>query len=60
MNRDQTGGFETAFKRFAEDCVKKLGCPLGTEHRARTPAAAQRPLQEASTPSPCRPATPAS
>ncbi|MFE6978220.1 alpha/beta hydrolase [Streptomyces sp. NPDC057682] len=30
MNRDQTAGFETAFTSFAEDCVKKKDCPLGT------------------------------
>ncbi|MFE9368378.1 alpha/beta hydrolase [Streptomyces sp. NPDC006711] len=31
MNRDQTAGFETAFKSFAADCVKQKECPLGTE-----------------------------
>ncbi|MEV0276718.1 alpha/beta hydrolase [Streptomyces sp. NPDC050610] len=31
MNREQTGGFETAFTSFAKDCVKRKGCPLGTE-----------------------------
>ncbi|MEU8758565.1 alpha/beta hydrolase [Streptomyces sp. NPDC048659] len=31
LNRDQTGGFETAFKAFAADCVRKPDCPLGTE-----------------------------
>jgi len=30
LNRDQTGGFETAFQSFAKDCVAKSGCPLGT------------------------------
>ncbi|MFD7230699.1 alpha/beta hydrolase [Streptomyces sp. NPDC059881] len=30
MNRDQTAGFETAFKSFATDCVKRTDCPLGT------------------------------
>ncbi|MFI0989316.1 alpha/beta hydrolase [Streptomyces exfoliatus] len=31
LNRDQTGGFETAFRAFAADCVSKPDCPLGTE-----------------------------
>ncbi|MGW2481969.1 alpha/beta hydrolase [Streptomyces sp. NPDC001571] len=31
MNRDQTAGFETAFKSFAADCVKQKDCPLGTQ-----------------------------
>ncbi|THA62368.1 alpha/beta hydrolase [Streptomyces sp. A0958] len=30
MNRDQTAGFEKAFQSFAQDCVKKSDCPLGT------------------------------
>ncbi|MFE9001306.1 alpha/beta hydrolase [Streptomyces sp. NPDC007875] len=30
INRDQTAGFETAFTAFAEDCVRRTGCPLGT------------------------------
>ncbi|MET4924611.1 alpha/beta hydrolase [Streptomyces sp. PSRA5] len=30
LNRDQTAGFETAFKAFAADCVKQPDCPLGT------------------------------
>ncbi|MEU7063795.1 alpha/beta hydrolase [Streptomyces sp. NPDC046161] len=29
MNRDQTEGFETAFRSFARDCAKQPGCPLG-------------------------------
>lgn len=29
MNRDQTAGFETAFRSFAEDCVRRADCPLG-------------------------------
>ncbi|MEE1799709.1 alpha/beta hydrolase [Streptomyces sp. JV176] len=29
LNRDQTAGFETAFRSFAEDCVKQADCPLG-------------------------------
>lgn len=31
MNRDQTAGFETAFRSFAKDCVSRSDCPLGTE-----------------------------
>ncbi|OON81142.1 proteinase [Streptomyces tsukubensis] len=31
MNLDQTAGFETAFRAFARDCVKRSHCPLGTE-----------------------------
>ncbi|MGW7521201.1 alpha/beta hydrolase [Streptomyces sp. NPDC054796] len=30
VNRDQTGGFETAFQAFAKDCVRQSGCPLGS------------------------------
>lgn len=30
LNRDQTAGFETAFRAFAADCVKQADCPLGT------------------------------
>ncbi|MEW1902246.1 alpha/beta hydrolase [Streptomyces sp. NPDC086147] len=30
LNRDQTAGFETAFRAFAADCVAKADCPLGT------------------------------
>ncbi|CAL9517085.1 MULTISPECIES: alpha/beta hydrolase [Streptomyces] len=30
VNREQTAGFETAFKAFARDCVSDSGCPLGT------------------------------
>ncbi|NBM16883.1 alpha/beta hydrolase [Streptomyces sp. GC420] len=30
LNRDQTAGFETAFRSFAEDCVERSDCPLGT------------------------------
>lgn len=29
INRDQTGGFNTAFRSFARDCVRRSGCPLG-------------------------------
>lgn len=29
INREQTAGFETAFKAFARDCVTKKDCPLG-------------------------------
>ncbi|MEU3746994.1 MULTISPECIES: alpha/beta hydrolase [Streptomyces] len=31
LNRDQTAGFETAFRAFAADCVRRQDCPLGTE-----------------------------
>ncbi|MCF6522593.1 alpha/beta hydrolase [Streptomyces sp. JJ36] len=31
LNRQQTGGFATAFTAFAEDCVERKDCPLGTE-----------------------------
>ncbi|MGW3391440.1 alpha/beta hydrolase [Streptomyces cinereoruber] len=30
LNRDQTAGFETAFRAFAADCVGRPDCPLGT------------------------------
>ncbi|GAB2572957.1 alpha/beta hydrolase [Streptomyces capparidis] len=29
--RAQAGGFQTAFRAFAEDCVSHRGCPLGTD-----------------------------
>jgi pimeloyl-ACP methyl ester carboxylesterase len=29
INRQQTGGFDTAFEAFAEDCVQRSDCPLG-------------------------------
>lgn len=29
LNRDQTEGFETAFRAFATDCAKQRDCPLG-------------------------------
>ncbi|MFJ9411835.1 alpha/beta hydrolase [Streptomyces sp. NPDC101393] len=32
INIDQTTGFNTAFKAFADDCVKKKDCPLGTKN----------------------------
>lgn len=32
LNRDQTAGFNTAFTAFAEDCVKRSDCPLGTKN----------------------------
>ncbi|QGZ49642.1 alpha/beta fold hydrolase [Streptomyces sp. QHH-9511] len=38
LNRDQTAGFETAFRAFAADCVKKTDCPLGTESVAAATA----------------------
>ena len=31
VNRDQTAGFETAFRAFAKDCVERSSCPLGTD-----------------------------
>ncbi|MBQ1121288.1 alpha/beta hydrolase [Streptomyces sp. B15] len=31
VNREQTAGFETAFKAFARDCVAMSDCPLGTD-----------------------------
>ncbi|MFE4056050.1 alpha/beta hydrolase [Streptomyces sp. NPDC059096] len=34
LNRDQTAGFETAFRSFAEDCVKQADCPLGQKSPA--------------------------
>ncbi|GAA4907426.1 alpha/beta hydrolase [Streptomyces coeruleoprunus] len=34
LNRDQTAGFETAFRSFAADCVRQSGCPLGTDSTA--------------------------
>ncbi|WP_428953262.1 alpha/beta hydrolase [Streptomyces sp. cg35] len=30
LNRQQTAGFETAFRSFAKDCVGRSDCPLGT------------------------------
>ena len=35
LNREQTGGFETAFRAFAEDCVEREDCPLGSGSRAK-------------------------
>ncbi|MFF1340580.1 alpha/beta hydrolase [Streptomyces sp. NPDC058290] len=29
LNRDQTGGFETALRSFTKDCAKQPDCPLG-------------------------------
>ncbi|MCZ9339958.1 alpha/beta hydrolase, partial [Streptomyces sp. TRM76130] len=29
--REQTAGFDTAFRSFAEDCVRRTDCPLGGE-----------------------------
>ncbi|MCK1818556.1 alpha/beta hydrolase [Streptomyces sp. XM83C] len=31
INLDQTAGFETAFRSFAQDCVRHADCPLGTK-----------------------------
>ncbi|GGW95653.1 alpha/beta hydrolase [Streptomyces chryseus] len=41
MSRDQTAGFDTAFRSFAADCVKRKDCPLGTG----TPAEAGKRLK---------------
>ncbi|MCX3061908.1 alpha/beta hydrolase [Streptomyces beihaiensis] len=30
MNLQQTAGFETAFRSFTKDCVRRSDCPLGT------------------------------
>ncbi len=30
LSLDQTAGFETAFRSFTEDCVRRADCPLGT------------------------------
>lgn len=32
VNRMQTGGFETAFRAFAKDCVGQSDCPLGSKN----------------------------
>ncbi|MCB5166052.1 alpha/beta hydrolase [Streptomyces bambusae] len=42
LNRDQTAGFETAFRSFAKDCAAQTDCPLGTGG----PDAAARRLKE--------------
>lgn len=34
INRDQTAGFETAFRSFAADCVTRADCPLGQKSAA--------------------------
>ncbi|MEV0374112.1 alpha/beta hydrolase [Streptomyces sp. NPDC050636] len=31
VNINQTAGFDTAFKAFAADCIKRRDCPLGTK-----------------------------
>ncbi|MFF3690003.1 alpha/beta hydrolase [Streptomyces sp. NPDC002187] len=31
VNRDQTAGFETAFRSFAADCIEQPDCPLGNK-----------------------------
>ncbi|MGW7293147.1 alpha/beta hydrolase [Streptomyces xiamenensis] len=31
LDREQAGGFETAFRSFAEDCAARNSCPLGSE-----------------------------
>ncbi|MFF5766594.1 alpha/beta hydrolase [Streptomyces tanashiensis] len=42
LNRDQTGGFETSFRAFAADCIRKPDCPLGTESVAAAGAAMKK------------------
>ncbi len=44
LNLEQTAGFETAFRSFAQDCVRQAGCPLGG--RGTTPAQAGERLKE--------------
>ncbi|PRH75711.1 proteinase, partial [Streptomyces solincola] len=41
LNRDQTAGFETAFRAFAKDCATQSDCPLGNG----TPAEASTRLR---------------
>ncbi|WP_256105133.1 alpha/beta hydrolase [Streptomyces sp. ODS05-4] len=41
LNRDQTAGFETAFRAFAKDCAAQSDCPLGNG----TPAEASTRLR---------------
>jgi hypothetical protein len=43
LNLEQTAGFETAFRSFAEDCVRRADCPLGG--RGTTPARAGQTLK---------------
>ncbi len=66
LNRDQTAGFETAFRSFAADCVERPDCPLGTTS-PRTPGPAcagssrpwTAPLSPPGTPAPSgRPSPP--
>ena len=52
LNRDQTAGFETAFKAFAEDCVKQSDCPLGTENATDAGRRLKAFFKQGSTPSP--------
>ncbi|MGW1464669.1 alpha/beta hydrolase [Streptomyces sp. NPDC002308] len=46
VNRDQTAGFEGAFKSFAADCVKQKDCPLGTTSTADAAAELKRLFQD--------------
>lgn len=39
INRQQAGGFQTAFTAFAKDCVEKSKCPLG--HKSASDAGKQ-------------------
>ncbi|MFI6345270.1 alpha/beta hydrolase [Streptomyces sp. NPDC050560] len=54
MNVDQTAGFETAFKSFAKDCVRREDCPLadekGTGKRAGTEKEGTRAATGTTTP----------
>ncbi|MFF8031740.1 alpha/beta hydrolase [Streptomyces sp. NPDC016626] len=43
LSLEQTAGFGTAFTAFAEDCVRRSGCPLGG--RKTTPARAGKNLK---------------
>ncbi|CAL9486946.1 Carboxylesterase A [Streptomyces sp. enrichment culture] len=43
LNLEQTAGFETAFRSFARDCVRRSDCPLGGP--GTTPARAGRNLK---------------
>ncbi|WP_437070913.1 alpha/beta hydrolase [Streptomyces sp. enrichment culture] len=43
LNLDQTAGFETAFRAFAKDCVRRADCPLGGP--GTTPERAGRTLK---------------
>ncbi|MFB7860440.1 alpha/beta hydrolase [Streptomyces sp. NPDC056069] len=46
LNREQTGGFQTAIEAFAADCVKQSDCPLGTDSVPAALANLQRFFRE--------------